>query len=73
LTRRRVDKEQAQPSAIAPSHREADHAIGCTMIDVRQPFNADALKQCPDAVESDCAYGEKLKLEQERAVIPEQT
>jgi hypothetical protein len=44
LTRRRVDKEQAQPSAIAPSHRETDHAIGSTMIDIGQPFNADALQ-----------------------------
>jgi hypothetical protein len=28
-------------------------------------------KQWPDAVESDCPYGKKLKLQQERAVIPE--
>src|ERR1700751_5337877 len=43
LTRRRVDKEQAQPSAIAPSHRETDHAIGSTMIDIGQPFK----RRCP--------------------------
>jgi hypothetical protein len=39
------------------------------MIDIRQPFNGDALKQCRGAVESDCVYGQKSKLRQERAVI----
>jgi hypothetical protein len=53
LTRKGLDEEQVQPSAIAVSYRDADRVIGCTMIDISRPFNGDALKPCLDTVEFD--------------------